>query len=93
MDDAILQDFRKFLDEEKLAYTEAELIENNDWLRSSLKSEIFVGAFGQEEGLKVRAENDPEIIKALELMPQARALSDNAKKYVASRNTATPASR
>ena len=93
VDDAILLDFRKFLDEEKLAYTEAELIENNDWLRSSLKSEIFVSAFGQEEGLKVRAENDPEIIKALELMPQARALSDNAKKYVASRNTATPASR
>ncbi len=26
------------------------------WVRSSLKSEIFVDAFGQEEGLKVRAE-------------------------------------
>jgi carboxyl-terminal processing protease len=62
-------------------------------LRSSLKSEIFVDAFGQEEGLKVRAESDPEVVKALELMPQARALVDNARKYVAARNAASAVPR
>ena len=93
MDDAILQDFRKFLDQEKIAYTEAELLESNDWLRSNIKSEIFVDAFGQEEGLKVRAETDPDVIKALELMPQARALADNARKVVAERNAAPPVQR
>jgi carboxyl-terminal processing protease len=93
VDDAILQDFRKFLDEEKIPYTEGELIENNDWLRSNIKSEIFVDAFGQEEGLKVRAETDPDVIKALELMPQARALADNARKVVAERNSAPPVRR
>jgi carboxyl-terminal processing protease len=93
VDDALLLDFRKFLDGEKVPYTEAELIENNDWLRSNLKSELFVDAFGQEEGLKVRAETDPDVIKALELMPQARALADNAKKVVAERNSAPPVSR
>ena len=85
---ALLQDFRKFLDEEKIPYTEAEMIENNDWLRSNIKSELFVDAFGQEEGLKVRAETDPDVIKALDLMPQARALADNAKKVIAERNSA-----
>src|SRR5271165_5132702 len=93
VDDALLQDFRKFLDEEKLPFTEGEMIENNDWLRSNIKSEIFVDAFGQEEGLQVRAETDPDVIKALELMPQARALSDNAKKVVAERNAAPAVSR
>ncbi len=88
VDDTILQDFRKFLDEEKIPYTEGELIENNDWLRSNIKSEIFVDAFGQEEGMKVRAETDPDVIKALELMPQARALADNARKVIAERNSA-----
>jgi carboxyl-terminal processing protease len=86
VDDVTMQDFRKFLDEEKIPYTEAELIESNDWIRSSIKSEIFVDAFGQEEGLKVRAETDPEIIKALDLMPQAKALADNARKIVAERS-------
>ena len=90
VDDALLQEFRKFLDEEKIPYTEAEMIENNDWLRSNIKSELFVDAFGQEEGLKVRAETDPDVIKALELMPQARALADNAKKVIAERNSAAP---
>jgi carboxyl-terminal processing protease len=94
IDDPVLLDFRKYLDQEKLTYTEGEFLENNDWLRSSLKSEIFVNAFGQEEGMKVRAESDPAVIKALDLLPQARALVDNAKKYIASRNAATaPTSR
>jgi carboxyl-terminal processing protease len=88
VDDAVMLDFRKFMDSEKVAYTEAEIMENNDRLRSSIKSEIFVDAFGQEEGLKVRAETDPDVIKALDLMPQARALADNAKKVVAERNSA-----
>jgi carboxyl-terminal processing protease len=85
-DETVLQDFRKFLDEEKVPFTEAELIENHEWLRSNIKSELFVDSFGQEEGLKVRAETDPEVMKALELLPQARALADNARKVIAERN-------
>jgi carboxyl-terminal processing protease len=92
-DDMVMQDFRKFLDEEKIPFTEAELMENHDWLRSNIKSELFVDAFGQEEGLKVRAETDSEVIKALDLLPQARALADNARKVIAERNAASPMSR
>ena len=49
-------------------------------------AEIFVDAFGQDEGMKVRAESDPEVNKALDLLPQAKALADNAKKIVAEHN-------
>ena len=48
----------------------ADLVENNDWVRSQIKTEIFVDSFGQEEGLKVRAESDPQVIKALDLLPR-----------------------
>jgi len=92
VDDAILQDFRKFLDAEKIPFTEAELLQNNDWVRSSIKSEIFVNAFGQEEGLKVKAEADPEVLKALDLLPQAKQLAENARRVVAQR-TAGPLTR
>jgi len=88
VDEPVMQEFRKFLDEEKIPYTEGELIENNDWVRSQIKSEIFVDSFGQEEGLKVRAEGDPQVTKALELLPQARTLAENAKKVIAERNVA-----
>ena len=33
-----MQDFRKLLDEANIPYTEAELLENNDWVRSNIKS-------------------------------------------------------
>ena len=29
-----MQEFRKFLDEQKITFNEAEFSENNDWLRS-----------------------------------------------------------
>jgi len=86
VDDGLMQEFRKFLDEEKIPYTEQDLVENNDWLRYSIKSEVFVDQFGQDEGLKIRAENDPQIIKALDLLPQARALEDHAKQVIAEHN-------
>jgi carboxyl-terminal processing protease len=93
VDDAVLQEFRKFLDEEKIPYTEADLLASNDWVRSSIKSEIFIDAFGQEDGLKVKAETDPEVIKALDLLPQAKALAENAKKIIAERTGAKPLAR
>jgi carboxyl-terminal processing protease len=89
VDENVMQEFRKSLDADKTPYTEADLVQNNDWIRSNLKSEMFVDAFGQEEGLKVRAESDPEVLKALDLLPQARALAENAKKVIAERNNAS----
>src|SRR6476620_1319157 len=59
VDENVMQDFRKSLEADKVPYTEADLVQNNDWVRSNLKSELFVDAFGQEEGLKVKAETDP----------------------------------
>src|ERR1041384_1759086 len=89
VDENVMQDFRKSLDADKTPYTEADLVQNNDWVRANIKSEIFVDAFGQEEGLKVKAETDPEVQKGLELLPQARTLAENARKIVAERNSAT----
>jgi carboxyl-terminal processing protease len=88
VDDAVMQEFRKSLDEANIAYTQADLVDNTDWIKSNIKAEIFVDAFGQDEGLKVRAESDPEVVKGLDLLPQAKALADNAKRIVAEHNSA-----
>jgi len=88
VDDNVLQEFRNFLTDAKLPYTEKELVDNNDWVRSSIKSELFVGAFGQQEGLRVQAESDPNVLKALDLMPKAKELADNARRTIAEHNQA-----
>ncbi|HWR14519.1 MAG TPA: S41 family peptidase [Terriglobales bacterium] len=91
VDDNVMQEFRKFLTEEKVPFTEQEISEINDWLRSNIKSEIFVDAYGQEEGLKIRAEADPLVQKALELMPEAKQLAENARRIIAEKNGARAA--
>ncbi len=88
VDDAVMQEFRKFLDEQKIPFTEADLSENSDWIKSNIKAELFINEFGQQEGMMVHAETDPEVQKALDLLPQAKQLADNAKKVVAQRNNA-----
>ncbi len=85
VDDAVLQDFRKFLDEQKIPYTEGELIEVDGWLRSNIKAELFIAEFGHQEGLRVRAETDPQVVKAVELLPMAKELTENARKVIAER--------
>jgi carboxyl-terminal processing protease len=88
VDDGVMQDFRKFLDEQKIPFTEADLAENGDWIKSSIKAELFINEFGQQEGMKAHAESDPAVAKALELLPQAKQLADNAKRIIAQRNNA-----
>lgn len=83
VNDAVLQDFRTFLTDEKIAYTEADLTSSQDWIDSHIKAELFVAEFGQQEGLKVQAESDPQILKALDLLPQAKELADNARRIIA----------
>ena len=66
-------------------YTEPELAENLDWVKRKIKQEVFLSVFGQQEGFKVELEADPQVQKAVDAIPQARALYENARKVVAQR--------
>ena len=85
VDEEVVREFRKFLDQEKIAYTEADLVQNDEWVKRNIKTELFISQFGRESGLRVNAEEDPEVQKALDMLPQARALQENAKKIIAAR--------
>ena len=88
VDDGVLREFRGFLNDGKFVYTEKDVSDNIDWVRSNIKSEAFVGAFGQQQGLQVQAESDRMVLKALELIPKAKELADSARKTIAERNHA-----
>ncbi len=79
VDDAVMQQFREFLKANNIEYTDQDINGVKDWVASSIKSEIFTTQFGSIEGLKVRAEWDPQINKALTFMPQAQALEERLK--------------
>jgi carboxyl-terminal processing protease len=91
VDDSVLSEFRKFLDSQKIEFTEKDLIEGNDWVRASIKAEIFTSEFGQEQGQRVRAESDPQVLKALDFLPKAKELAENAHRIIAERTQARSA--
>lgn len=83
--ESVLNDFRAFLANEKVEYEEADFAASLDYIRRQLRYEYVLGHTSQEEAQKVFLEGDPQLIKALEVLPQARALFQNVKK-LASKN-------
>ena len=90
VDDKVMKEFRDYLTKHSIHYTEPEFAENQDWIKRKIKQEVFMSNYGTQEGFKVLLEADPQVQKAMEAIPQARALYENARKVVAQRagNTA-----
>lgn len=86
--DALVQEFRQYLEAHKVEYTEPEIVANYDWVKANLKSAIFTGQFGQEEGQRALTAADTEIAQAIELLPKAKALAEGSRKIVAAREAA-----
>jgi carboxyl-terminal processing protease len=72
----VLEDFKRFLDTRKVPFTPADIDDNVDRIRGEIKEAIFSAALGFEEAYKVRAQNDRQIQRALELFPQAINLAN-----------------
>ena len=88
-DENVLRTFREYLAKHNVRYIEPDFSENLDWVKRKMKQEVFLSTFGQQEGLKVLLEADPQVQKAVDAVPQARALYQNARKIVAQRTGAT----
>jgi carboxyl-terminal processing protease len=83
VDGAVLAEFKKFLTSQEIPWTDADLNGVSDWLKIGIKDKILTIQFGQLQGLRARADWDPEIQKALGYLPEAQALENNAHKVLA----------
>jgi carboxyl-terminal processing protease len=89
-DDAVINQFRKYLDQQHFKFTEPDIQDNLAWIKWKIKREVFTTVFGLNDGYKVELQEDPQLQKAEELIPQARALYQNARKIVAERGAGQP---
>jgi carboxyl-terminal processing protease len=89
VDDAVLTEFKQMLGTEGVEYNPEEFTEVQNWIKNQIKAELFTSQFGQTEGLKIRAENDPAIEKALGFLPKAQALEEHASKVAAQKAVAS----
>ncbi len=86
--EAVIAQFRRHLDKENIKYTDADLTDNLDWVKREIKKEVFISAFGLPAGYEVELQNDPQVLQAIESLPQARALYENVRKITAQRASA-----
>jgi len=85
VDDAVLSDFKQYITTPPLEIpVNDKLINDNlDWVKTNIKEKIITSQFGQQQGLRVMADWDPMIQKALTYLPEAQALEDTAHKVLA----------
>ncbi|HUB29126.1 MAG TPA: S41 family peptidase [Terracidiphilus sp.] len=83
VDDAVMTDFKQFLTSQGINWTDSDINAVQDWLKVSIKQYVVTSQFGQLQGLRVMADWDPMIQKALTFLPEAQALEDNAHKVLA----------
>lgn len=90
VDDSVITMFKQYLQKKNITFTDKDITDHLDWIKLHIRREVFTSLFGQQEGFKVEAEADPEVAKAVELLPKARALYDTARKIVAERMSGSP---
>ena len=82
-DDEVIKQFREFLNVEEIEVSEADFSANLGFIKRFLKRAVYISAYDVDEGEKVYYALDPDVEKALEALPQAKALLDNAGSVVA----------
>jgi carboxyl-terminal processing protease len=86
-DASVLAEFRAFLDARKLRYEPEELEANREAVLRQITDQVLWQAFGEEEARRRSVAWDPQLKRALELIPRAEMLLRDAQRYVAERTS------
>jgi carboxyl-terminal processing protease len=85
VDDAVLRDFRAFVQTRKLRATDEDFAQNRDEIARRLEEQVIIQVFGEGEARRRTVAWEPQIRKALALIPRAKMLLEDPSTYVAER--------
>jgi carboxyl-terminal processing protease len=88
-DEQTLQAFRDFLGKKGLTLTQKDLQANLDFIQDHIRGVLIDMIYGKDEAEHLSVESDLEVRKAIDALPQAAALLNHAKKFMASHATST----
>jgi hypothetical protein len=83
VDEKTFADFRAYLDSRKLRYTPEDLAANREVIERLLAEEVLRQVFGEGEARRRSMAWDPQVRKALELVPRAEQLLRDPQQFVA----------
>lgn len=85
---AILEDFKKYLTERRVEFTEEDISNNVEFIKRRIRQEVYTSSFGLQEGFKAAVQGDSQVLKALEMIPEAARLMISGKVTPAAQNQA-----
>ena len=89
-DAAVLGDFKQFLTSQKIDWSEEDFksAETVDWVKASIRENVITSQFGETQGLRMMADWDPVIQKAIGFLPEAQQLLEKSHKAQTAENAA-----
>ncbi|MCI0523819.1 MAG: S41 family peptidase [Acidobacteria bacterium] len=80
--DQVIAAFRAFLrDRRELQVTEAQVNQNLEYVRRRIRAEVITAAYGVEIAEQFLAESDVQTLRAIEEIPKAKHLTDQARLF------------
>jgi carboxyl-terminal processing protease len=72
--DAILEDFKEYLRDRNIEFTQEDISDNVEFIKRRIIQELLTSAYGLQEGFRVAIQGDTQVLKALEMMSTAKSL-------------------
>jgi hypothetical protein len=83
INDRVLDAFRNFVRTQPDNQLQpAQIDEDLDFAKLRLRQEIITAAFSNDAGARVLLDSDVQVLRALEALPDAKRLADNARNAV-----------
>ncbi|MEJ7615772.1 MAG: hypothetical protein WKF30_02080 [Pyrinomonadaceae bacterium] len=85
VNERVLEAFRKFFVKRNpdLRLTSAQIDAEADIVKLRLREEIIIAAFGVESAIRTMLESDPQLLRAIDALPDARRLAEQVRMGVA----------
>jgi len=80
INDRVLEAFRNFVRTDAASQlTPAQLDEELDFVKLRLREEIITAAYSNDAGARILLDSDPQVLRALEALPDAKRLAESAR--------------
>jgi carboxyl-terminal processing protease len=78
--DRVVEAFRNFLRKDPSRHlTDAQIDSELDYAKLRLRVEIITAAYGADEGQRVLLESDPQTLRAIGVLPEAKRLAESVR--------------
>jgi carboxyl-terminal processing protease len=79
--DRVVEAFRNFVRTDTESHlTTAQLDEDIDFAKLRLREEIITAAFSNDAGARILLDSDPQVLRALEALPDAKRLAESVRE-------------